>query len=60
MMTDRERFENNAKQNGATIIEATKNILLWVATNGTRYTRCEFDDNGKFINFNSYGATTKV
>jgi hypothetical protein len=48
-MTDRQRFENKALENNATILEATATMLKVEATNGLLTTTYQFDENGKFI-----------
>ena len=47
-MTDRERFEVNAKAHGVEIIVSEPTILTFVATNGKLETTYTFGADGKF------------
>ena len=47
-MTDRERFEVNAKANGVTIIVSEPTTLTFIATNGKLETTFTFKADGKF------------
>lgn len=47
-MTDRERFEVNAKAHGVKIIVSEPTILTFVATNGKLETTYTFGADGKF------------
>ncbi len=47
-MTDRERFEVNAKAHGVTIIVSEPTTLTFIATNGKLETTYTFGVDGKF------------
>lgn len=50
-MTMKERFENNAREHGCTILISEPTKLQILATNGSFVTTYEFDENGDFISY---------
>ena len=50
-MTDRERFEKKAIENGAEVLKDSDTILTILATNGKLVTTYIFDKNGKFEDY---------